>query len=406
MLQDCAAEAMRSEVCLRVRDLAELGDSLSAIGDCLAQLSHLQVSLLIGDQAEPSELIPPADLIQQLGQIQINQRQQALQRGHARNRLKSLPPPGRTPYGYRRGKDRYLLDRSAAPVVKDFFEHFLLYGSLRGSLRHLQKKYGKKIAAATGKQWLTSPVYRGDLAYQDGGSARDTHPPIISRQEAAQIDRLLRRNRRLPPRSASAPRSLSGLVSCAACQSAMKISRTLHRKPGQKPEQAQEYLYLRPVACKGGSPCRGIPYAEALTQTIDRICQDLRPAVAQVEQQLPNLAAIKAQTIAQITAQQAILAQLPGLVESAILDTETAALRAYKLRTEISQLEARLAQLPPVNLKATAETVSIPQFWLDLSESERRFYFREFIQQIQILRTELDCSRPDSGWALRLIFNF
>jgi hypothetical protein len=189
----------------------------------------------------------------------------------------------------------------------------------------------------------------------------------------------------------------------------MKISRTLHRKPGQKPDQAQEYLYLRPVACKGSPTCRAIPYVEVLRQTIDRICQDLRPAVAQVEHQLPNLAAIKAQTLAQITAQQTILTQLPGLIESAILDAETAELRAYKLRTEIAQLEARLAQLPPVNLKATAETVSIPQFWLDLSESERRFYFREFIQQIQILRTGADCAKSDcakSDWTLRLIFNF
>jgi DNA invertase Pin-like site-specific DNA recombinase len=54
MLQDCAAEATRSEVYLRVRDLAELGDSLSAIGDCLAQLTQLKVSLLLGDQSEPS----------------------------------------------------------------------------------------------------------------------------------------------------------------------------------------------------------------------------------------------------------------------------------------------------------------------------------------------------------------
>ncbi len=399
MLLDCATESVQAEVSVRVQHLTELGDSLSAIGDCLTQLRQLKVCLLIGDQvigdqAEPSDQIAPAELLGQLDQAQLEQRR--LRRGHARSRLKSLPPPGRAPYGYRRGKERYLLDRSTAPIVKEFFDHFLLYGSLRGSLRHLQKKYGKKISPATGKQWLTSPVYRGDLAYQTGGQVRDTHPPILSRQEAAQIDRLLRRNRRLPPRAASAPRSLSGLVSCATCQSGMKISRTLHQRAGQ----AQEYLYLRPVACQQafGSACRGIPYAEALSQTIERICQDLRPAVAEVEQQaMPNLA--KARIMAQIAAQQDILAQLPNLVASAVLDTETAQLRSYKLRTELAELQAKLSQLPPVNLQATAETVSIPQFWLDLSEPERRFYFREFIQQIQIIRTEQD-------WQLRLIFNF
>mgnify|MGYP003339245554 CR=1 FL=1 len=133
-----------------------------------------------------------------------------IREGHARNRLKGLPPPGRAPYGYRRGKDRYTIDRAAAAVVKDFFEHFLLYGSLRGAVRHLAQRYGKKISTSTAQRWLTHPVYRGDLCYQKGEVVRDTHTALISREEAAQIDRLLRRNHRLPPRTAGTCRSLAG----------------------------------------------------------------------------------------------------------------------------------------------------------------------------------------------------
>ncbi|MFM7441199.1 MAG: hypothetical protein ACKO2V_21825 [Snowella sp.] len=29
--------------------------------------------------------------------------------------------------------------------------------------------------------------------------------------------------------------------------------------------------------------------------------------------------------------------------------------------------------------------LSLPQFWLDLSEEERRFYFREFMRHIQLI---------------------
>ena len=97
--------------------------------------------------------------------------------------------------------------------------------------------------------------------------------------------------------------------------------------------------------------------------------------------------------------QQEILQQLPALVKTGILDDETAKLRAYKLRTEISQLQAKLATLPPVNLRSVAQAVSIPQFWFDLSEAERRFYFREFIKQIEILR-------QGKHWELRIIFIF
>jgi hypothetical protein len=143
-----------------------------------------------------------ADLLKLLQQVQREQRSRRIRQGHAQNRVMALPPPGKAPYGYRRSKHRYVVDRSTAPVVKDFFEQFLLYGSLSGAVRYLAKRYGKKIAVSTGHRWLTNPVYRGDLAYQNGELVSDTHVAILSREEAAQIDRLLRRNRRLPPRTA------------------------------------------------------------------------------------------------------------------------------------------------------------------------------------------------------------
>jgi hypothetical protein len=113
----------------------------------------------------------------------------------------------------------------------------------------------------------------------------------------------------------------------------------------------------------------------------------------------PSLDGVKQAINSEITQKQEILIQLPGLTTTGVLDSETADLRAYKLRTEISQLRSRLAALPPVNLQAIAQAVSIPQFWNDLSEAERRFYFREFIRQIEV-------TRQDKEWQLKLIFIF
>ncbi len=397
LLQDCRTAPIGY---LLVRRLEELGDSVAAVSDRLAELESLGISLIATEEslsnADPAATpLTRSDLLRSLQSIQADQQQRRLRRGHAQNRVKALPPPGKAPYGYRRGKDRYILDRATAPVVKEFFDHFLLYGSLRSSVRHLQKKYSKKISASTGKRWLASAVYRGDLVYHTGEVVRDTHAPILSRDEAAQVDRLLRRNRNLPPRTASSPRSLSGLVVCANCQSPMKISRVTAR------HSDQEYLYLRPTACANQPPeqpkCKAIAYAQVLDRTIQQICVDLPRAVSGAP--MPDVDSIKQGLTAQVAAKQAILEQLPSLVESSVLDAETAALRAYKLRTEMADLQAKLAQLPPVNLKAIAQTVSIPQFWLDLSESERRFYFREFIRQIQIVRS-------DQTWQIRLRFIF
>ncbi|MBD2088807.1 recombinase family protein [Microcoleus sp. FACHB-1515] len=385
LLQDCQTASVETVL---VRRLADLGETVAAVSDRLTALEALGITLI--SLEEPiAEGLKRSDLLRLLATLPADQRQQKLRLGHARNRLKALPPPGKAPYGYRRGKDRYAIDRATAPVVKDFFDHFLLYGSLRGSVRHLEKKYGKKISASTGKRWLTSPIYRGDLVYQTGEVMPNTHPAILPRAEAAQIDRLLRRNRRLPPRTASAPRSLAGLVTCAQCQSGMTIARVKTRR--------QEYLYLRPTSCPQKPKCRALAYEEVLRRSIEQICAQLPAAVAATPQ--PDVSRIQQAIAAEIAAKESTLAKIPTLEAEGILDAETAELRIYKLKTELATLQAKLAQLPPANLQAIAQTVSIPQFWLDLSEAERRFYFREFLRTIEI-------DRSAETWQIRLVLIF
>ncbi|NEQ44177.1 MAG: recombinase family protein [Leptolyngbya sp. SIOISBB] len=295
------------------------------------------------------------------------------------------------PYGYRRGRYRYALDKSTAPAVKAFFEHFILYGSIRGAARFLEKTYGKKVAPSTAQRWLQHPVYRGDSEYKDGSVIRDTHTPIIAREEAAQVDRLLRRNRLLPPKTVSAERSLAGLVQCAACQSKLRVSRVT------RPRKTQEYLYLRPIHCKREKACRAIAYNTVLEQTITAICTEFPQAVQDL--QAPPVGAIKANLATQVAAKEAHLNQIEQLQQQGILDPASADLRRYTLRGELSALEQKRSQLPPENLSTIAQTLGSPEFWQDLSESERRVYLREFIQTIWI-------DRADTDWQVRIQFVF
>ncbi|TVU55145.1 MAG: recombinase family protein [Arthrospira sp. PLM2.Bin9] len=389
ILEDC--QQLPPPNYLLIQRYEELGNSVLEVSDRLRQLQQLNIQVIaLQSDLKPSD-ISRVDLIKFISEIQQTYHSRCLRQGHARNRLKAIPPPGKAPYGYRRGKDRYTIDRSTAPVVKDFFEHFLIYGSLRGAVRYLQKRYHKKISVTTGKRWLINPVYRGDLAYKNSEIISNTHIPIISREEAAQIDRLLRRNQRLPPRTASAPHSLAGLLMCSECSSGMTITRvTTHNKK-------REYLYLRPLKCPRLTKCKSLNYHDVLSATIDRICADLPPAVAQL--QMPDLDRFKQQIYDEIASKKDIINQLPNLQTTGILDSETATIRDYKLRQEIAKLENQLSQLPPVNLQATAQAVSIRQFWLDLSETERRFYLREFIKKIHIIRDR-------HHWHLQLNFIF
>ncbi|MBD2138167.1 recombinase family protein [Anabaena sp. FACHB-1237] len=389
LLRDCEYEGVKYVL---LRRLCELGDTVAQVNERRNQLEMMGVIIIATEQSYTSNSRQVCDqLLELLQEIQYEQRSRRIRQGHAINRLEGSPPPGKSPYGYRRGQNKYIIDRTTAPVVKDFFENFLLYGSLRGSVKYIGKKYNKNISVTTAKRWLTNPVYRGDTMYHNGEVISNTHTGIISREEGAQIDRLLARNSRLPARSASVPRSLAGLVFCNQCQLQMTISRVTQRY------QNQEYLYLRNVKCPLKPKCAALAYEEVLEKTIHQVCQDLPVAVARVN--FPPVDVMKTSLENAIARQQQILAQLPSLVETGILDGETANLRVYKIRTEISQFQSKLAALPPVNLLSVAQTVSLPQFWLDLSEVERRFYLREFIRKIMIIR-------EGKEWYLQIIFIF
>lgn len=390
LMQDAKAKSLDY---LLVRKLDELGDTLDDIGDRLQYFENLGIQVIATEQPYSSyQNFSSGQLSQLLGEIVQNQNSRRLQQGHARNRLQALPPPGKAPYGYKRGQDRYLIDRSTAPVVKAFCEQFLLFGSLRGAVRFLEQKFGKKIAVSTGRKWLTNPVYRGNLRYKDGSTIPSTHAAILDAGEAAQIDRLLRRNRKLPARSASAPRCLAGLVHCQNCQNKLVVAHVSRRRT------SGDYLYLRPTRCPEQPKCRAIAYDKVFQTTVRAICDDFPRIVAQMP--TPPLARMTAQLQSQIDSKNQHLSELPLLLEQGILDEQTLQLRRYTLQTELAQLQSQLSQLPPANLEAIANTISIEQFWFDLSEAERRFYLREFVERINVYRP----NRKD--WEIQLKFIF
>ncbi|MEM9482840.1 MAG: recombinase family protein [Cyanobacteria bacterium P01_F01_bin.116] len=375
---------------LLIRRLDELGDCLTSVAKHLATLEAAGTIVIATEQTYQTpaarESHPQLPIV--LAEVQVAQRQRRIRQGHAAKRLKALPPPGKAPYGYRRGKQGYVIDRATAPVLKAFFEQFLLYGSLRGAVRYIAKQYGKKVSASTGRRWLEHPIYRGHTRYGDGGTVLNTHRPLMEADEAAQVDRLLRRNRSLPPKTVSAPRSLAGLVTCQQCQAKLTVSRV------SAPRRNRDYIYMRATTCP--RQCKALPYDTLLAKTIEAICTELPKAVEQLS--LPTHQP-KQELEDAISTKQAILHQLPQLVTQGILDQTTADLRAYSVQTEIAQLTQQLSQLPPVNLKELTQAVIIPQFWQDLSEPERRFFFREFIRDIQILR-------DGSDWTVKLVFMF
>ncbi len=369
---------------LLVFNLWELGDNLSEVINHLKKIEELNIEIIALNQdykTSDFKIITNENTKQKLNQmwLDINEihHQRRLRQSHAKNRLKILPPPGKAPYGYSRGKDSYILNRATAPIIRAFFDRFLLYASVRDTVRFLANKYNKKITASTARYWLTNPVYRGDLRYQNQQIIPDTHTSIISREEGAQIQRILKSHSRVKPRSASAGYCLAGLVQCEQCRSNFKITSVTQKYKKKK------YLYLTPINCTQEKRCKSLSYQQVLDEVVTSICQNFQFIEKNVK--TPDIELIKQNINEQIKKKQVVIDSLDNLIITEILDQETASIRNYRIQTEIAQLKTQLAQLPPNNLETIAKTLSLEQLWYDLSEEERRFYLREFIQLIKLI---------------------
>lgn len=386
---------------LLIRSLSEFGNSLPEINCAIAKIEKLAIEIIAIEEDYNSskfkiisESKDKEKLVNIWEEIREKLYRKKLIKSHGKNRLNILPPPGKAPFGYLRGKESYIINRATSPIVRDFFDRFLLYSSISDSVRYLAEKYDKKIALSTAIHWLKNPVYRGDLRYKNQEIIADTHTSIISREEAAQIDRILKSHRLVKTRSASANYSLAGLLNCQQCQSFFRVSKVTNKKYPEK------YLYLIPTNCQGDCDYKSIKYNLVFEEVINKICREFPLLTKNIN--TPDSALIKQQLETKIKDNEEILNKLKTLVIENILDEETASIRNYKINLEIAQLKQKIAQLPPDSLQNIASAISNPQFWHDLSQTECRFYLREFIKAIKIIPINTNIKK----WEIALDFIF
>ncbi|MGL5034915.1 MAG: recombinase family protein, partial [Microcystaceae cyanobacterium] len=146
LLQDCQ---LSPPDYLLLRRLDELGLDLLTIRDRLENLEKLGIEIIAIEQNYSSHQGRATDQIKArqqwfelIPEIQKYQQIQRQKQGHARNRIQALPPPGKAPYGYQRSSTGYILDQQTAAIIKDFFDDYLLNGSLRQAVRCLEKRHG------------------------------------------------------------------------------------------------------------------------------------------------------------------------------------------------------------------------------------------------------------------------
>lgn len=381
ILNDCEQEKVE---CLILSTLASLGDNLEEIEATITYLESFNVEIIsLSEEYKTSDfkIIDNPGKRNKLREIwarvgkELQRRRLLLY--HARKRMDSLPPPGRAPFGYLRSNKGYIIDAVNAPIVRDFFRNFILSGSIRSSLKYLEEKYQKKLSPSTARNWLKNPAYRGDLLYIKNIIVSDTHPPIITRQESAQIERILKNNKKFAPKSVSSQYCLAGLLKCQTCQSSLRVNTVNNKKKGYS------YLYLTPKTCPKNKSCKSLPYDSVLKRVIETICSIFGEIQNsnKPEDEIERCRNIQKKEIQRIKGELEVIRRLEN---EGILETQEAKKITYRLKEKMSKIQQKVDQMPPNTLEVIAKSLSNPQLWYDLSNSEKRFYLREFIDTIEV----------------------
>lgn len=91
------------------------------------------------------------------------------------------------PRGYKRvvidGIGKMVIDEEKAPFIKAAFEHYIKYGSQRGTLVYLNEELGDSLTKETLKSILKNKVYTGTYVHKDHGEYPNFCEPIITEEQ-------------------------------------------------------------------------------------------------------------------------------------------------------------------------------------------------------------------------------
>ena len=125
------------------------------------------------------------------------------------------------PRGYKRvvidGVGKMVLDEEKAPFIRAAFEHYITYGSQRGTLAYMHE-LGDMISKETLKHILKNKVYIGTYTHKDYGEFPNFCEPIITEEMYYKAQEVREKNQKLYPQSKNKNTYIfSGMLLCPTC---------------------------------------------------------------------------------------------------------------------------------------------------------------------------------------------
>lgn len=89
------------------------------------------------------------------------------------------------------------IDEDAAMIMREAFQHFLKYGSMRMTQIHLQDKYGYFVDRSTFRHALQHKLYIGTYVHKEHGEFPNFCPPLIDEKTFYKVQEILKTNSRV-----------------------------------------------------------------------------------------------------------------------------------------------------------------------------------------------------------------
>lgn len=157
--------------------------------------------------------------------IQLSQN---VKRGLYESAKKHLTLNGCVPFGYMTGPDKtYHINPDEAPVVKKIFEMYANGQTESAISRFLNEKgyrtrHGNPFGKSSLNSLLRNEKYIGTYIYKDLIRDEDAMPAIIDKETFAKVQRMLKRNKRMPSHSWNySDYLLTGKIYCGDCGATM-----------------------------------------------------------------------------------------------------------------------------------------------------------------------------------------
>lgn len=328
---------------------------------------------LSGDTTEAFNIIGTGSLQAEMESRRISDRSRKGKRG---TRRRAEPGCGRPAFGLMRvmknGKKRLAPDPEKAELCEGLARIFVEeQGSLIRTERRIFDELGLRMAKSSIRSWIRNPHLRGHTYYPKTGQTHyHTHQPVLGQDLLAEIDQIIEDRKWYKGKNSHTPYNpLARKCVCHHCKRIMQrktdghYNYIRHRpvRPGEQKCNSKNYAYYEDVIAAVDDALRR--HAHEIVSDLVASDQNFQPskALKQKESQLAELK--KAYQLGKYNA-------LKEAIEA--LEVEVLQMRQRERdRTVIDKNKAELIDI-----------ISMPLFWEEVTEDERRQIYRDLVRQV------------------------